>query len=110
MTAIANHPHRVTSAIAAVRSELASATGVPVWSFDATETTTALAEIGSAKAQLAELQARLLVHADRIDIAGDTAAASTAKWHAVATTTRLFTTRPLTVPYSLYSAHADPEM
>jgi hypothetical protein len=87
MSAIAQHPHRVTTAIADARSSLASVAGVPVWSMDPTETTSALSEIQSAKAQLAELQARLLVHADRIDLAGQTAAASTATWHAVATVT-----------------------
>jgi hypothetical protein len=54
---------------------------------DATESTAALAEIGSAKAQLAELEARLLCHADRIEIAANTGTASTAKWHAHLTTT-----------------------
>jgi len=87
MSAIAQHPHRVTTAIAGVRSELASVTDAPVWSMDATETTATLAEIQSAKAQLAELEARLLVHADRTDLAGQAAASSTARWHAHATTT-----------------------
>jgi hypothetical protein len=90
MTAIANHPHRVTSAIAAVRSELSSVAEVRVWSMDATETTDALAEVRSAKAQLAELQARLLCHADRTDVAAESGATSTATWHAAATQT----TRP----------------
>ena len=40
-----------------------------------------------AEAQLAELKARLLAHADRLQIAGSTAASSTANWHAVATRT-----------------------
>src|SRR3954452_16745979 len=87
MTAMANHPHRVSSAIAEARASIGSVAGVPVWSMDGNETSSAIAEIGSAKAQLAELEARLLTHADRIDIAGDTAAASTATWHAHATTT-----------------------
>ena len=41
----------------------------------------------SGQAQLAELQARLLAHADRLQVAGSTAASSTANWHAVATRT-----------------------
>ena len=57
---------------------------------DPTETTATLAEAQSAKAQLAELEARLLAHADRSDLAGGTGATSTANWHAH--TTR--TTRP----------------
>jgi hypothetical protein len=87
MSATAHRPHRVTSAIAAVRAELGSVAEAVVWSMDATETTTALAEISSAKAQLAELEARVLMHADRIEVAGHAAHSSTATWHAVATQT-----------------------
>jgi hypothetical protein len=87
MTAIANHPHRVTSAIADTRVRLASVAQVPVWSMDAIETTAAIADVQAAKAQLAEVEARLLSHATRIDIPATTAASSTANWHAVATTT-----------------------
>ena len=82
MTAIANHPHRVSSAVAGVRSTLASVAGVPLWSMDPTETTATLDEVQAAKAQLAELEARLLAHADRIEVAAATAATSTANWHA----------------------------
>jgi hypothetical protein len=87
MTAIANHPHRVTTAIADARSELASVADLSVWSMDPTETTNALAEIKSAKAQLAELEARLLCHADRSEVASHGAATSTANLHAAATQT-----------------------
>ena len=87
MSAIAHHPHRVTTAVADARASIGAVAGVPVWSLDATETTGALADLGAAKAQLAELEARLLMHADRIDLAGQAAAASTATWHATATAT-----------------------
>jgi hypothetical protein len=87
MTAIANHPHRVSSVIAEVRADLSSVVDVPVWSMDPAETGHAIAEVGAVKAQLAELEARLLAHADRIAIAANTAASSTATWHAHATTT-----------------------
>ena len=60
---------------------------MPVWSMDAAETTTAIAEVQAAEAQLAEVEARLLSHAKRTDIAGNCAASSTAIWHAVATRT-----------------------
>jgi hypothetical protein len=85
MTAIANHPHRVTSAIAAVRSELGSVAEVPVWSMDATETAAAIDELTHAEAQVAELKSRLLTHADRVDVAAESGATSTANWYAVAT-------------------------
>src|SRR4051794_36588361 len=87
MTAIAQHPHRVTRALAAARRELRSVAEVPVWSMDADETTTAIADVTRAEAQLAELKARLLVHAEQTNLAAQTGANSTATWHAVATTT-----------------------
>jgi hypothetical protein len=85
MTAIANHPHRVTSAVAAVRAELTSVAGVPVWSMDRAETAATLAELKSLAGQVAELQARVLVHADRSELACHGAATSTAHWYAVTT-------------------------
>src|SRR4051794_3038806 len=88
MTAVAHHPHRVARAITVVRRELGDVAEAPVWSMDAAETTTTLGEVQSAKAQLAELEARLLSHADRIQVAAQSRASSTATWHAVATTTR----------------------
>ena len=90
MTALAHQPHPVTRAVAGVRDQLTSVTSTPVWSMDAAETTHAIGEVQAAEAQLAELKARLLSHATRIDLPGDTARSSTANWHAV--TTR--TTRP----------------
>ena len=81
MSAIANHPHRVSSAVAGVRSALASVAAVPVWSMDATEPAV-IDDVLRADAQLAELKARLLAHADRIDIAAETGATKTATWHA----------------------------
>jgi len=65
MTAIAHRPHPVTRALAGARDQLHAVAGVPVWSLDATETTATLAEIQSAKAQLAELEARLLAERGR---------------------------------------------
>ena len=90
MTAIANHPHRVSSAVAGVRSTLASVATVPLWSMDPLETTATLDEVKAARAQLAELETRLLAHADRIEVAAATGATSTANWHAH----RTRTTRP----------------
>ena len=88
MTAIAHQPHPVSRALAGVRDQLSEVAGIPVWSMDATETTTAIAEVQAAEAQLAELEGpSSSSHADRIDIAGNTGATSTANWHAVATRT-----------------------
>ena len=80
MTAIAHHPHRVTRAMAGVRDQLAAVAGVPLWSMDATETTTAISEVQAAKAQLAELEARLVAQAEALDIPGRSGAMSTATW------------------------------
>ena len=60
---------------------------MPVWSMDAAETTATLAEVQATKAHLVELEARLLSHADRTEVAAATGATSTANWHAHATTT-----------------------
>ena len=87
MTAIANHPHRVTTAIADARARLAAVAEAPVWSMDAAETTAALDDVQSAKAQLGELEARLLNHAGRIEIPAESGATSTANWHAHRTRT-----------------------
>ena len=87
MSAIAHRPHRVTSAITDARASLSSVAEVAVWSMDAAETTTAIAEVTKAESQLAELEARLLAHADRADLRGENGSTSTANWHAVATTT-----------------------
>jgi hypothetical protein len=87
MSAITHHPHRVAQAVAEVRSQLTDVAGASVWSLDAVLTTETLAEVGAAKAQLAELEARLLAHADAIDVRALTGASSTATWHARATRT-----------------------
>jgi hypothetical protein len=57
--------------------ELAEA---PVWSMDATETAETVVELRRARARLAAVEARLLAHADRLDIAAATGATSTAAW------------------------------
>jgi hypothetical protein len=88
MTAIAHQPHPVTRALAGVRGQLCDIAGAAVWSLDADETTAALDEVLRAEAQLAELKARLLCHANRIDIAAQTGATKTATWHAHRTRTR----------------------
>ena len=87
MTAIAQHPHRVTSAVADARSALGSVAAVPLWSMDPAETTAAIDDVLRAEAQLAELKARLLTHADRTEVAAQTGATSTANWHAHTTRT-----------------------
>ena len=92
MTAIAQHPHRVTRAVAGARDQLSSVAEVPLWSMDAVETAATLGEVQAAKAQLAALEAKLLTHAETLDLPGQTGATSTANWLAhQARTTRLDT-------------------
>ena len=90
MTAIAQHPHRVTTAVAAVRAELSDVAGASLWSMDATATGVTLAEVQKVKAQTAELEARLLAHAETVDLPGQSGATSTANWlaHHTRTTRR----------------------
>src|SRR4051794_35879237 len=87
MTAIAQHPHRVSSAIADARSSIGSGADPALWSMDPPEPAAILLELKALAAQVAELQARVLLRADQCEVAGDSAASSTANWHAVATQT-----------------------
>ena len=93
MTAIAHQPHPVTRALAGARDQLHAVAEVPVWSMDPAETTAAIHELDALAAQVAELQARLLRHADRTELAANTGATSTANWYAHHTRT---TRRPRT--------------
>uniref|UniRef100_UPI000A00F8E1 HNH endonuclease signature motif containing protein n=1 Tax=Nocardioides halotolerans TaxID=433660 RepID=UPI000A00F8E1 len=77
----------VTRAVTGVREELSAVADTPVWSMNADDTVATIAEVQSAKAQLAELEARLLTHAGRVDLPGQTGATSTATWHAATTRT-----------------------
>ena len=87
MTAIAHQPHPVTRALAGARDQLHAVAETPVWSMDPAETTAALHDLQALAAQVAELQARVLAHADRTEVAAATAATSTANWHAHTTRT-----------------------
>src|SRR4051812_36832630 len=87
MTALAHHAHPVNRAVTGVREQLAGVATTPLWSMNADETTATIAEVQAVEAQLAEVKARLLAHAKRIDLPGATAASSVANWHAAATRT-----------------------
>jgi hypothetical protein len=89
MTATAHHTHRVTRAVADAHAELTSVADATVWSMDPAETFAAIDEVHRLKAQAAELEARLLSHADRIGLPAETGATSTANWHAHRTRTTL---------------------
>ena len=82
MTAIAHHPHRVSTAVADARSALAGVAGASLWSMDATETAATLGDVLAAEARLAELKCRLLVRAQEAGLPGQVGATSTANWYA----------------------------
>jgi hypothetical protein len=106
LTAIANHPHRVTSAVADARTSIGSIADIPLWSMDPMETTAALQELKALAAQVAELHTRVLLHADRSDVAGHSNATSTANWHAVTTqTTRQQAHRLMRIANGLEAHH-----
>jgi len=62
MTALAHPTHPVTRAVDAVRDRLAGVATMPLWSMGPDETSTTIAEVQAAEAQLAELKVRLLTH------------------------------------------------
>ena len=106
MSAIANHPHRVTTALAHTRSELSSVTEVPLWTMDAGQVTDALDQLLTVEAQLAELKGRLLVQAQTLDLPGQSGAPNSATWYAARTrTTKISAHRATRVATGL-EAHA----
>ena len=82
MTATAPHTHRVSRAVAGVREDLAEVMDSSLWSMDAAETAATIEDLGRAEAQLAELKTRLLLHAEAVDVPGQSGATSTPNWHA----------------------------
>ena len=82
MTATAPHTHRVSRAVAGIREDLAEVVDASLWSMDAAETAATIEDLGRAEAQLAELKTRLLLHAEAVDVPGQSGATSTPNWHA----------------------------
>ncbi|HRI94473.1 MAG TPA: DUF222 domain-containing protein [Nocardioides sp.] len=85
MTAMAQHEHPVTRAIAAARETFAAVAEVPLWSMDADQTTAALEELLKHEAQQAELKTRLLAQLETLDVPQQSGATSTGNWLAVRT-------------------------
>src|SRR4051812_4742312 len=80
MTATAQRPHRVATAVTSARSLLGSVAGESVWSMDPDETTSTLEKLTALAAQVAELQARVLAHADRTEVAALSGTSKTGNW------------------------------
>ena len=91
MSATVPSRHRVSRAVADARDDLTEVADASVWSMGAEETMATIDELAALAAQVAELQARLLLHADQIGLPRQTGATSTANWHGH----RTRTTRPV---------------
>jgi hypothetical protein len=76
--ALRNRPWHVLSGRLNARLDELAETGV--WSMNAAETSETVVELQRAQAKLAAAQARLLAHAERLDVAANTGATSTAAW------------------------------
>src|SRR6478609_10676127 len=86
MTAMTTPHHQVASATARMRAIADDVVDASVWSMDAGETASTLVELSRLKAQVAELEARVAMHADEVQVGSDVGATSTANW--LAHTTR----------------------
>src|SRR5688500_10704584 len=109
MTAAALEPtHPVATAVASVRDELRSVAATPVWSMTAAETGDALVAVTRLAAQVAQLQLRLLSHAERVGVGAEVGATSAANWLAHETkTTRPAVHRAARLAARLDQAHPE---
>ena len=82
--------HPVVAAVVGLRSSLSDLSRTPVWGLSTADTEAALVEVTALATQVAQLQLRLLAHAERVDVGGAVGATSPANWLAHKTRT----TRP----------------
>ncbi|GAA1764966.1 HNH endonuclease signature motif containing protein [Nocardioides hankookensis] len=80
MTAIATPRHRVSVAVAHTHVELDAVADASTWSMDVAETASTLVEVTRLEARVAELKARVAMHADEIEVGDAAGATSTANW------------------------------
>jgi hypothetical protein len=85
MTAQPRTRHPITGAVLRAGAEVESVAQFPPLSMDAAEAGQTLVEIDRLISQLTELQSRVAIQADEVDVAGPAGATSTANWLAVAT-------------------------
>src|SRR4051794_16365957 len=86
MTAMTTPHHQVASATARMRAIADGVVDASVWSMSAAEAASTLIELTRLEAQVAELKARVAMHADEVQVGQDVGATSTANW--LAHTTR----------------------
>ncbi len=74
--------HPVTVRVGRLRGELAELLALPLWSMGQAETGTTLSEITRLGAQVAALEARVVAHAQSVEVEAPSGATSTAVWWA----------------------------
>ena len=72
--------HRVAVFVASTHADLIGLVEVPVWSMNAQETASTLVGLTRLRAQVAELELRVLAHARATEVGLDQGATSTASW------------------------------
>ena len=82
MTAMAQHPHRVSTGVAEMRTVANCLTDASMWSMGGEEAAATVQELTRLEAQVAELRLRTLLRVDQADVASDTGSTSTANWYA----------------------------
>src|SRR6478609_12016732 len=80
MTAMTTPHHQVASATAHLRDIADGVVDASVWSMSAAEAASTLVELTRLKAQVTELEARVAMHADEVQVGADVGATSTANW------------------------------
>ncbi len=99
--------HPVAAAVDVVRGELAGVSQTPVWSMSTAETERALVDVTRLASQVAQLQLKLLSHAERVEVGTPVGATSAANWLAHTTrTTRPAVHRAARLAARLEAAHA----
>jgi len=74
--------HPVEATVTGIGDRLKDVRDVPLWSMDPATTRQVLRDIAPVKAQLAELEARVLAHGQAVEIEAESGATSTANWWA----------------------------
>ncbi len=77
--------HPIRAAVTSCRREITEVAEQAMWSLDAAGTREVLVELTRLRAQVAELEARVVTHADEVEAGVSTGATSTATWLAHAT-------------------------
>src|SRR5919112_5237136 len=79
-TGLERRSHPIAGFVARAHAVLDTLADAPAWSMTREEQRVSVPELARLQARIAELHYRVLAAADRSDLAGDTAATSTAAW------------------------------